>query len=211
MQKAATRIELQGAGRRYNHDWIFRRVNHHFIAGLSYALTGPNGSGKSTLLQVIGSLLQPSEGKVRLYQDEKPVEPDQAFRYVSLCAPYLDVIEEFTVTEFLAFHQKFKPFRAGHTVQSIISRVGLESAADKQVRYYSSGMKQRVKLAQAFFSDTPVVLLDEPTSNLDATGIQLYQDLVKEETQDRLVIVCSNDPVEYAFCGEVISVLNYKP
>ncbi|GAB4092850.1 ABC transporter ATP-binding protein [Flaviaesturariibacter terrae] len=211
MQKAATRIELAGAGRRFNHDWIFRKVSHEFHSGHSYALTGPNGSGKSTLLQLIGGLLQPSEGKVRYHDGEQPLSPEQVFRSVALAAPYLDVIEEMTVTEFLHFHKRFKPLRSGHTPESIIRRVGLEGAAHKQIRYYSSGMKQRVKLAQAFFSDVPVLLLDEPASNLDTVGIQLYLDLIAEETKERLVIVCSNDPVEYQFCGTVLSVLDYKP
>lgn len=211
MQRAATRIELAGAGRRFNHDWIFRKTDLQFHAGQSYALTGPNGSGKSTLLQLIGGLLQPSEGKVRYYAGEAVLAPENVFRCIALAAPYLDVIEEMTALEFLRFHARFKPFRAGHDPESILRRVGLEGAAHKQIRYYSSGMKQRVKLAQAFFSDTPVLLLDEPTSNLDSVGVQLYLDLIGEESAERLVIVCSNDPVEYAFCGTVLSVLDYKP
>ncbi|TCZ74835.1 ABC transporter ATP-binding protein [Flaviaesturariibacter aridisoli] len=211
MQRAATRIELAGAGRRFNHDWIFRKADLHFHAGHAYALTGPNGSGKSTLLQLIGGLLQPSEGKVHYYESDRLLAPENIFRSLSLAAPYLDVIEEMTALEFLRFHARFKPFRSGQTPESILERVGLAAAAHKQVRYYSSGMKQRVKLAQAFFSDTSVLLLDEPTSNLDIVGVQLYLDLINEETKGRLVIVCSNDPVEYAFCGKVLSVLDYKP
>jgi ABC-type multidrug transport system ATPase subunit len=211
MQRAAMKIELSGAGRRYNHDWIFRKTNLTFHSGNAYALTGPNGSGKSTMLGVIGGLLQASEGKVLHYAGDKIVAPENVFRHIALAAPYLDVVEEFTATEFLDFHQQFKPFRAGHTTASAINRVGLAAAANKQIRYYSSGMKQRVKLAQAFFSDTPVLLLDEPTSNLDATGTALYQELIAEETGGRLVIVCSNDPAEYRFCDTALSVMDYKP
>ncbi len=76
----------------------------------------------------------------------------------------------------------------------------LEHAADKQIRYYSSGMKQRIKLAQAFFTETPVVLLDEPCTNLDTDGISLYQKLVKDYSLNRTVIVSSNDITEYEFC-----------
>ncbi|GAA4318192.1 ABC transporter ATP-binding protein [Flaviaesturariibacter amylovorans] len=205
------RIELSGTGRRFNQDWIFRRADLSFTSGEAYALTGPNGSGKSTLLQVIGGLMQPSEGKVTYHQDDKTVAPESIFQHVALAAPYLEVIEEFTATEFLEFHRRFKPLRAGRSVQEIVDRIGLAGAAHKQIRQYSSGMKQRVKLAQAFYSDTPVLLLDEPTSNLDATGIQLYKDLVAEEGAGRLLIVCSNDPVEYEFCNTVLSVMDYKP
>ena len=84
------------------------------------------------------------------------------------------------------------------------------AAADKQIRYYSSGMKQRVKLAQAIFSDSAVVLLDEPCSNLDAKGIELYHSLINTYCRERLVMVCSNDKVEYSFCNEVISINDFK-
>jgi ABC-type multidrug transport system ATPase subunit len=115
-----------------------------------------------------------------------------------------------TATEFLQFHQSFKPFLSGHPVNSIIAAVGLEKAANKQIRHYSSGMKQRLKLAQAIFSDTPLLLLDEPCTNLDASGISLYQELINQYCQERLVIVSSNDPQEYGFCLEQINILKYK-
>jgi ABC-type multidrug transport system ATPase subunit len=132
------------------------------------------------------------------------------YKEVSFCAPYLDVIEEMTLLEFLHFHQQFKSFLSSVTIQSIITEIGLDKAAARQIRVYSSGMKQRVKLAQAIFSNTPVVLLDEPCSNLDATGIELYHSLIDTYCAGRLVIVCSNDKVEYSFCNEVMSVMDYK-
>jgi ABC-type multidrug transport system ATPase subunit len=120
------------------------------------------------------------------------------------------VIEEMTLQEFLRFHNQFKPFLPSLTTNDIIKEISLENAATKQIRYYSSGMKQRVKLAQAIFSETGMVLLDEPCSNLDAKGIELYHSLIQNYCKDRLVIVCSNDKVEYSFCNEVISILDYK-
>jgi ABC-type multidrug transport system ATPase subunit len=156
--------------------------------------------------------IQPSTPNI---QNKKPPEsmviaPDHAFKYISIAAPYLELIEEMTATEFLNFHRKFKPLLIGSTVQKVISIVGLENAAHKQIRYYSSGMKQRIKLAQAIFSNTPVVLLDEPCTNLDTDGIRLYQRLINEYCKQRLVIVSSNDMQEYSFCEETISILDYK-
>jgi ABC-type multidrug transport system ATPase subunit len=116
-----------------------------------------------------------------------------------------------TASEFFRFHQGFKPLYTGLGISGILDRVGLGEAADKQIRYYSSGMKQRIKLAQAFFSDTPVLLLDEPTTNLDAGGIQLYHELIRDLTNERLVIVSSNDPLEYSFCKTVIEMNKLKP
>ena len=204
------RITLIDAGKRFNRDWIFRHLHYQFHTGQSYAITGPNGSGKSTLLQAIAGAIDISEGKVGFEMPAKTISSDQVYKYLSLSAPYLELIEEMTVTEFLQFHQSFKPFLPGHSIPDIICRVGLGSAVHKQIRYYSSGMKQRVKLAQSIFSDTPIVLLDEPCTNLDAEGVGLYRQLIGEYGMGRLVIVSSNDRQEYDFCGETLNIMEYK-
>jgi ABC-type multidrug transport system ATPase subunit len=208
------KINLHNAGKRYNREWIYRGATLAFSSRNAYAITGPNGSGKSTLLQAIGGMLQLSEGNIQYgaegVNSGKPLAVEDVYKEISFCAPYLDVIEEMTLVEFLHFHNQFKPFLPSITPREIVSEVGLTNAASKQIRYYSSGMKQRVKLAQAIFSDTAIVLLDEPCSNLDLTGIQLYHALIKTYCPDRLVIVCSNDEVEYNFCNEVISITTYK-
>lgn len=203
------RITLIDAGKRFNRDWIFRHLHYQFHTGRSYAITGPNGSGKSTLLQAIAGAMTISEGSAK-YEESREIPGELVFRQISLAAPYLELIEEMTLIEFLTFHQAFKPFLPGFDVKTIIARLCLEMATHKQIRYYSSGMKQRVKLAQAIFSDTPAVLLDEPCTNLDTDGIDLYRQLVKEHCSDRLLIVSSNDAQEYDFCGEILNIMDYK-
>jgi ABC-type multidrug transport system ATPase subunit len=202
-------IRLSEGGKRFNREWIFRKATLEFTSGTSYAITGPNGSGKSTLLQAIGGMLQLSEGSIT-FLDASGNFLETPYRHLSFCAPYLDVIEEMTLLEFLAFHQQFKKPLPGITATDVIRTIGLEASAEKQIRYYSSGMKQRVKLAQAILIDTPVLLLDEPCTNLDATGIQLYHSLIDTYCKDRLVVVCSNDAVEYRFCTKRIAITDFK-
>jgi ABC-type multidrug transport system ATPase subunit len=204
------KIKLSGAGKRFNREWIFRNADLEFLSGVSYAVTGPNGSGKSTLLQSIAGMLHLSEGSISYAESNNIIPPDKAFQYISFCAPYLEVIEEMTLVEFLEFHFQFKFYLEGMNDQKVIEVIGLQDAAQKQIRYYSSGMKQRVKLAQAIFTNTPTVLLDEPCSNLDVQGIELYHALIQKYCKDRLVIVCSNDEVEYSFCKERIPIIDYK-
>jgi ABC-type multidrug transport system ATPase subunit len=193
------RITLSDAGKRFNREWIFRHVDYQFFSSNAYAITGPNGSGKSTLLQFIAGAIMPSEGKLSYSTNEGAAVADY-YRMLSIAAPYLETIEEMTALEFLQFHEAFKPLMQDMTVGRALERVGLSEARDKQIRYFSSGMKQRIKLAQAFFSDTPVLLLDEPTTNLDAPGITLYHEMIREYTGERILIISSNDRSEYEFC-----------
>jgi ABC-type multidrug transport system ATPase subunit len=203
------KITLTDAGKRFNRDWIFRHLSYEFFPGISYAITGPNGSGKSTLFQLIAGSMMGSEGQV-LYELQDKVPDEQIYRHIAITAPYLELIEEMTLAEFLRFHQTFKPFLSSLAIESISTIVGLGKELHKQIRYYSSGMKQRVKLAQAIFSDTPVLLLDEPCTNLDEEGMSLYHQLIEEYCPGRLVIVSSNDEQEYGFCGKRINILDYK-
>ena len=226
-------ISLSDAGKRFNREWIFRHFTYNFEEGQSYAIIGPNGSGKSTLLQAISGAIHINEGSLR-YEDESGVRSreseagetrhalsvlgsqkseisvEEIYNHVSICAPYLEVVEEMTLKEFLNFHNGFKPFLPGLTAEKIISMLSLEKAVNKQIRYYSSGMKQRVKLAQCILSDVPVILLDEPCTNLDAAGIELYNQLIADYCKKRMVIVSSNDHHEYEFCREKINIMNWK-
>ena len=204
------KISLSDAGKRFNRDWVFRHFTYQFEKGNAYAITGPNGSGKSTLLQVLSGGMHMSEGNIQYSTVNAQFSNEEIYKHVSVCAPYLEVVEEMTLTEFLQFHNGFKPFLKGISIDSIISAIGLEKSAGKQIRYYSSGMKQRVKLAQCIFSDSAIVLLDEPCTNLDTAGIALYQQLVSDYCSTRLVIVSSNEEAEYSFCRNVINITNYK-
>ena len=212
-------IYLSDAGKRFNRDWIFRHFTYNFESGQSYAITGSNGSGKSTLLQSLSGGMMLSEGSIKyeagstkseVRSTKSEISTEKIYTQVSICAPYLEVIEEMTLREFLDFHHSFKPFLPAITTDIIIAALGLEKAENKQIRYYSSGMKQRVKLAQCIFSDTAIVLLDEPCTNLDADGIALYHRLIAEFCKDRLVVVSSNDEVEYQFCEEKLNIMDWK-
>lgn len=203
-------IQLTNTGKRYNRDWIFRHCTYTFNAGNSYAIIGPNGSGKSTLLQTIAGAINPSEGSIAYSVDGQPLTVDNFYKHIALVAPYLEVIEEMTATEFLEFHAAFKPLLPNITIAEIIAIIGLEKNANKQIRYYSSGMKQRIKLAQAIFSDTEVLLLDEPCTNLDVTGYNLYNQLISTYCTHKLIIVSSNDLQEYGFCKQHIAIGDFK-
>jgi len=203
-------IFIENAGKKFNAEWVLRGLNLHFRAGRNYAFTGANGSGKSTLIQLMTGQCPLSEGKIRFVDHNGPIDEDSWFRYVVLAAPYLELVEEFTLSELVAFHSRFKPLKNKLPVSGIIDFARLSTSRDKPVRYFSSGMKQRLKLALAFQTDVPVVFLDEPTSNLDAEGIRWYRESVSGLTENQLLVIGSNQEYEYDFCGEIIPMSRFK-
>ena len=204
-------IELNNIGKRFRYEWIFKNITHSFQSGQSYALLGPNGSGKSTLMKILSGHLTPSDGQISFSNKEKKIDGDDVYQHISYSAPYIDVIEEMTLTEIIAFHSKFKPLSKGLIINDLIQLLGFKNADDKEIRFFSSGMKQRLKLVLSICSDTPILLLDEPTTNLDAQGVAWYRDLMQQFSDtNRLVIVASNIEHDYEFCEERMNILDYK-
>jgi len=204
-------IHLENIGRRYNREWIFKSLTHSFQSGDRCAILGPNGSGKSTLIKVLSGYLTASEGSIEYQRSDSKISIDELYAQLSIAAPYIDLIEDFTLAEMITFHFKFKKYRPTFDNSTIIDYLGLQSSTNKEIKYFSSGMKQRLKLALACFSDTEILLLDEPTSNLDAQGIAWYHNLMKESVdQNRILIIGSNQPHEYEGCTKKIHIQDYK-
>ncbi|MEZ4921186.1 MAG: ABC transporter ATP-binding protein [Saprospiraceae bacterium] len=203
-------IHLTDAGKRFRLDWIFRGINTVFQPGESYAILGPNGSGKSTLLKVLSGHLSLSKGRIE-FKDEKGAVPiDQVYKRVAYAAPYIELIEEFTLEEAIRFHGKLKPFLPGLKPVDIYQLLELPKARHKEIRFFSSGMKQRLKLALAVCSDVPLLLLDEPTTNLDLQAIDWYKKLIAEYAGDRLLVIASNDPSDLELCTQQLHIQEYK-
>lgn len=203
-------IKLDNIGRRFNREWIFEGVDYTFREKNSYAILGHNGSGKSTLLQVLAGSLTPSAGTVTYLREGQEIDAEHVYSYVSIAAPYLELIEELSLRELLEFHVRFKKPLQQLGVKDIIALLGFEKSASKPVKYFSSGMKQRAKLALALCSDTSLVLLDEPASNLDHSGINWYRNMVEQFGKERTLIVCSNQEFEYDFCKTSLLITDYK-
>ena len=150
-----------------------------------------------------------SEGSISYEIQDSPVEGALIYKYINYVAPYTELIEELTLQEFLTFHFSFKKIRNSITLSEIISRIKLENEADKQIRYFSSGMKQRLKLGLAFYSETPVLLLDEPTTNLDEENRTWYLEQIRTILPDKIVVIASNQQEEYSFAHQNICIPKY--
>lgn len=205
------KIELRDVGKRYRREWVLRHVDITLQAGTSYAVVGPNGSGKSTLLRLLSGHLSPSRGERRYYDpQQQPIAVAEIYRSLSYTAPYIELVEEFTLLEAIRFHARFKAWHPALSESDLPTLWQLAGARHKPIAHFSSGMKQRLKLGLAICSATPLLLLDEPTTTLDQTGVDWYRDLMARFTAGRLVVVASNVEQDIDFCEERIDILHYK-
>ena len=203
-------IQVQNASKRFHHEWIFKNLNLDLSPGDSIAITGGNGSGKSTLLKCLSGAIPLTSGAIQYQSGATQISEEQWFRSLALATPYLELPEEFTLSEVLSFHFQFKKPLQQRSTGEILEILGLEKHKSKAISQFSSGMKQRVKLALAIFSEVPFLLLDEPTTNLDKQGVTWYLDLIQQFTKDRVLVICSNDPREYDFCEKKIAMEDFK-
>ena len=208
-------ISLNKLGKKFNRDWIFKNLDFDFEAEKPCAILGSNGSGKSTLLQIISGAQLPVEGEINYSLNDTAISYrtfEELYKNISIAAPYMELIEEYTLEESVKFHSQFKSFMNGLTDADVIEITGLAASRNKQLKYFSSGMKQRVRLALAVLSDTKILLLDEPCSNLDQKAVDWYNELIQKYSKGRIIIVCSNHQEnEYKFCTATLNINDFKP
>jgi ABC-type multidrug transport system ATPase subunit len=197
------KIDLDKVSKKYGSQWIFRGVSASFESGGTYAITGANGSGKSTLLKVISGIITPNEGKVIFSNNNSPIAVEDIYKHISYSAPYLDLPEELTIAEMITFHAGMRDLN-GITAGELLKVIDIP--ATKEIRDCSSGMKQRVKFALAYYTQSDILLLDEPTANMDHNWRDWTLSLVKSDKQKRLTIISSNEEYEYERAQVVVSL-----
>lgn len=202
-------IELVASecGKKFREKWVFRNLNFTFEGGRHHAVVGKNGSGKSTLIRILAGYVKPSEGNVHWYLNQSALAPENLFQHIYVVAPYLEPIEEFTLSELIGFQQKFKPFKDSLTLSKVVEVAELGESKNKPLQFYSSGMKQRAMLTLALLSNSKLLLLDEPCANLDKHARSWYADLLAQFGEDKTVVIASNhNKEEYPGVNRVISL-----
>jgi heme exporter protein A len=204
-------LATEDLGQRFGRRVLFRGLSCRLEGGHSLAVTGANGAGKSTLLRILAGVLTPSKGAVRLWVDGREVPGEERPLQAGLVAPYLNVYDGFSARENLQFLARARRLdRAGARIASVLELVGLVPRADDLVGTYSSGMKQRVKYAAALLADPPLLLLDEPSANLDAAGLAMVARVTAHQTaRGGLLVVATNEAQEAARCDAVLRVEDY--
>ncbi|MCS6917345.1 MAG: ATP-binding cassette domain-containing protein [Chitinophagales bacterium] len=203
-------ISIEQVSRRYQTQWVLRHLNLKLHAGNRYAVVGPNGSGKTTLLHLLAGFLLPTSGQIRYLMADRYVPGDEVYRYLSFAAPYVDLLDAFTVQEHVRWHARIKPFRQGIGCDEALEVARLSVHAGKRVGALSSGLRQRLMLAMTVLADTPLLFLDEPTTNLDQEGVAWYQHLIQQHADNRLVVIASNQEADLVQCNERLQVMTFK-
>lgn len=191
-----TKLNIQGLGKKFYRNWVFRNIDFEFSKGDQVLLTGDNGAGKSTLMRILAGQLAPSEGKLTLEIRGKSVDYEHFYKYISWSGPYIDLYTELTLKETIQMHHSLKPLMV--SVQDVAKMLQLEAHSDKLLKHFSSGMLHRVKVGLGILSKSEILLLDEATTNMDEANSRLVLNLMDQYLDDRILIFASNKPEEFS-------------
>jgi len=192
-------IILDDIGKRYTTGWVFKNISHHLTQGQHLSITGTNGSGKSTLLQIIAGFLSYTKGEVTYKHEGKEISRDNIYKYCGISAAYTELDEELTVTEIFEHYKVFKKMLVTNS-NAFLDLVDLKKEKNKRIAQFSSGMKQRLNLGLALVMDTPLLLLDEPTSFLDKGRKAWYAEMVQAYALNKILVIASNDDFDIQTC-----------
>jgi heme exporter protein A len=197
-------LEVQNLAKRFGSRKVFDNINFALEPGHSLAIVGPNGSGKSTLLKLIIGFGIPTRGQVIFSENNKKLDFDQYRRRLALVSPYLALYGSLTARENLEFLSKVNgDIISRDQIEKILSQVGLDGRGEDFVSAYSSGMLQRLKYATAFLKNPEILLIDEPTSNLDDAGKKIVFELLESRRKDTIIIIATNEKEEYGFAEQL--------
>ena len=189
-------IKFENVSKKFGAKKVIKNFSKSFKRK-KYAIVGDNGSGKSTLLQLISNLMTPSDGKIIYSLDDIKIDKELFIKKIIFSAPYQKLVEELTVKEFLIFHYKFRDYIKNPL--TILSEFGLENFKNTQIKNLSSGAEQKLKLLISFNTKADLILLDEPTTNLDRKGITIYTKTIKKYSKDKGIIIATNREKDIVF------------
>ncbi len=204
-------VELQNLNKYFGRRLIFENLNFTLSSGNVVGISGPNGSGKSTLVKIIADLISPTKGKVVHKNSGVVIIPENLHDHLGFVSPYLFLYDEFTANENLVHSASIRGIKFNkEKADFLLSELNLFDRRDDLVRGFSSGMKQRLKFIFALLHEPELIILDEPTSNLDNAGKDKVYQMISTEGKEKLVVVASNEDSDLALCSEVIEVEKFK-
>jgi len=203
-------LSIQKLSKAFNQKIVFSNLDLDIASGSRLAITGSNGSGKSTLLKILSGGAIPSSGKIIYRHHGISVREELVFKKVHFVAPYNTVIEELTLPELFHFHQDLGTLSNYNSYKEWVSQLSYTFQYDHRIKTFSSGMKQRIKLGLVLLDNRPLILLDEPGSNLDSQGKEWFYTLLDKLSPEQTLIIATNDSREQGYCSQVLNIENYS-
>lgn len=203
-------LTLQDLTKSFGRRLIFKEINYEFKSGLVYGLAGKNGSGKSTLAKILSGIISPNSGKVIHKLNDKIIKPDNLHNHLGFVSPYLVLYDEFSAEENFIHFLKIRGMEVDNErIKNLLNDFGLYDRRNDILKTYSSGMKQRIKTIFALLHSPELLIFDEPTSNLDISGKEKIYETIKKQSENRLIIVASNEESDLNQCSEIIYIEKY--
>ncbi|MCX6120465.1 MAG: ABC transporter ATP-binding protein [Ignavibacteriales bacterium] len=201
-------ITVTGLSKDFNRSSIFKDISFSLASPASLSITGKNGAGKSTLSKILAGLLSSTRGSITYSADEKQIGIEEFKHHIGFVSPYLNLYDEFTALENLQFLSRIRAAAQENDerIKELLVTVGLWNRRNDSVGTFSSGMKQRLKYAFALLHHPAVLILDEPTSNLDTEGIEVVKEIVRKQKETNILIIATNNKEEAHWCAQQIQV-----
>ena len=204
-------VEAVSLNKIFGRRLIFNNINFKFESNGIFGIAGSNGSGKSTLVKIIAGIISPSSGRIIHMTGNDEIIPEKLHNHIGFVSPYLVLYDEFSAWENLAYFAEIRGIPLDtERVNHLLEKFLLMSRKDDLVKTYSSGMKQRLKFIFALSHSPELLILDEPTSNLDAEGKEKVYTILKKEAETSIVIIASNEETDLALCTMKIELEKYK-
>ncbi len=204
-------LKLESVTKIFGRRLIFKNINYTFHSGKVYGVAGSNGSGKSTLTKILGDIISSTRGKVTHFENEKQIISEKLHNKIGFVSPYLILYEEFSAEENLLHFSKIRGIKYDvERISYLLNEFNLYNRKNDLLNTYSSGMKQRMKFIFALQHNPPLLLFDEPTSNLDNSGKDKVYELIENESKEKLVIIASNEDNDLSVCSEILRIEKYK-
>ena len=201
-------ITASEVSKEFDRRLIFKDISFSLSSPASLSITGKNGAGKSTLSKFIAGVLSPTHGTVTYSDHEKQMGIEEFKHQIGFVSPYLNLYDEFTALENLQILSRIRALSQvnGERIKELLALVGLWNRRDDMVGTFSSGMKQRLKYAFALLHNPAVLILDEPTSNLDSEGIEVIKKIILQQQKTNILVIATNNKEEASWCAQQVQV-----
>jgi len=202
-------LQLQDLRKQYGAKCAVNHVSANLVPGV-YGLLGANGAGKTTLMRMICGILKPTSGSIRLNGKTIGQLGEEYYTHLGYMPQDFGFYPDFTAREFMLYMAAVKGLdkrQAKKRTEDLLHMVNLSDVADKKVKSYSGGMKQRLGIAQAELNSPSILILDEPTAGLDPKERVRFRNLISDFAKEKIVILSTHIVSDISYIADTILMM----